>query len=128
MLLPGAHGLVDGIEDLARDVDHDGTFGFEGTKYFVVLLVVGQFVEEEVYFLENWLPPEDQVVEVVDDHVEVAFEDIFFEGVGFVEVESIDNDLQDGNEYVSAGVEQVKSQVLKIQIQTFKTTRFSLFD
>jgi hypothetical protein len=81
LLLPGVHRLLHGRKDLSRDVYHDWTLRLEGTEDSVVFLVIGEFVEEKVDLFEHGLPSEDEVVEIVDDQIEIALQNVLLEGV-----------------------------------------------
>lgn len=65
-------------------------------------------MEEEIYFLENWLPSKDEVVEIIEGEAEISFEDVLFVGVGFGDIDVVDVDFEDGYEYVSAWVDEIK--------------------
>jgi hypothetical protein len=66
-------------------------------------------MEEDVDLLEHGFPSEDQVVEVVYCDTEITFENVLFEGVGFRKINAVYHYLENWDEDVSAGVEQIES-------------------
>ena len=46
-------------------------------------MVIHEFMEGKVDFFYHWLPPEDQIIEVIDGYVEIATEYVFLEGAAF---------------------------------------------
>ena len=69
-------------------------------------------MEEDICFLEHGLPSKNQIVEIVDSYSKISLEDIFFESIWFSKVDSIKNDLEDGDEDVPSCIEKVERQVL----------------
>lgn len=74
-------------------------------------------MEKEVHFLKDRLPSENHVVKIVYDRVHITFENILLESIRSTQTEPVDNDFEDWNKNVSSGIEKVKSQVLKVDIQ-----------
>jgi hypothetical protein len=106
--LPGQGCLLEGAEYLPGYVDHDRPFSFEGAEDVALLLVVDELVKEEVDLFDHGLPAEYEVVEVVEGDVEVALEDILLEGAALAQIDPVYGHLQNGNENVPSGVEQIK--------------------
>ena len=65
-------------------------------------------MEENACFLEHWLPAENQVVEIENCDPKVSFEDVFFEGVRFTYIYSVENYFQDGDENISSCVQKIE--------------------
>ena len=66
LCLPSVHGLFYAYQHLSRDIEHYGIYWLEWPKNWVILLVVSKFVEDEIRFLKNRLPLENDVIEVIN--------------------------------------------------------------
>lgn len=58
-------------------------------------------MEEETDLLEDGLPSEDQIIEIVDHKFEITFKDVLLKGVRLAEIAPTYDDLQNRNENIS---------------------------
>ena len=93
LFFPGVSCLFYSAENLSRDVDHDGTLWLCWPKNSVIFLVVRELMEENICFFKHRLPSKDQIVEIVHSNSKISLEDIFFEGIWFSKVDSIEYHL-----------------------------------
>ena len=126
LLLPAGQRLVDGNENLSGKVNHDGLCRVKWTEDWVILLVVCQFVETKGHFLENGLPPEDVVIEVINCSWKLTLQNVLFKGVGLGERQVVDIDLEDRNEDVTSTIDQIERKSIYLQLQIFQATTFIL--
>ena len=73
-------------------------------------------MEAQRDFLENGLPTENTVVEVVDCSCELSLQNILLECVGFGERKPAHTDLQDGYEDISTAVDEIEGKCINFKV------------